>query len=151
MLVWASHGLLSQNELTFNECQNVLIELFAGPYNPTYEERPETNSILVRLYNSHVLRIVEDCIEAILTRRNISFIKGCGRVLHMMKNVELYGIEPILNTNKKLLSQILEIYSDEIRSNKKINRTIIKMLNASSEESAMDFAVAINYKLYSSR
>ncbi|KII72419.1 hypothetical protein RF11_03660 [Thelohanellus kitauei] len=148
LIVLASHGLLSHDEPTFNECLNVFVELFKGPYNTICEERPETNSIVVHLYNSHAHRIVRDCIEAILTRRKISYVRGCGKVLYIMKHVEFDGIRPLFKIDKWLVNDILETYSDEIRANENISSTIIKILNSSTEEKAVDLAVTLNSTLF---
>ncbi|KII68282.1 hypothetical protein RF11_06723 [Thelohanellus kitauei] len=144
----ASGGLLSQEELTFKECHKVLIELFTHPSTPILNLSPETKSMVVRLYNSYIGQIVKDFIEAILSPRKLSYIKGCGHMLHIMNNVELRGMGRRLKIEEMLVKEILKTYPDEINKDETIFENLTKILSASSQEEAADLAALINFELY---
>ncbi|KII64575.1 hypothetical protein RF11_06331 [Thelohanellus kitauei] len=144
----ASHGLLSQEQQTFKESHKVLNELFMHPSTSICKKRPETNSIVMRLYNSYVLRIVKNCIEVILTSRMNWQIKGCGDMLRIINTAERIGIRAGLKIEKGVLSEILESYSEDVNADISVLTNLERMLNASSKEEAEGLAVLINSKLY---
>ncbi|KII73875.1 hypothetical protein RF11_10065 [Thelohanellus kitauei] len=123
----ASHGLQSQNEKTFNECHKVLTELFLHPSTSICKKRFETTLIVDRLYNSHVHRIVKDCIEVILTSRNTSNIKGCGDMLRIMKCPERHSIQSGFKIETWVLKEMLENYPEEISSDRSILENLTKI------------------------
>ncbi|KII67978.1 hypothetical protein RF11_01979 [Thelohanellus kitauei] len=147
LISMASNGLLSQEESTFNECHKVLVELFTRPYTSICKKRPETNSIVVRLYNSHVHRIVKNCIEVILSQRAVLYVKGCGHLLHVMNAAEVTGFGKRLKIERGFINDILENYPEKISQDKNIADSITKILNASSKEAAEDLAISTNSKI----
>ncbi|KII67109.1 hypothetical protein RF11_00464 [Thelohanellus kitauei] len=150
LVTLASHGLLSQEEQTFKECHSVLVELFTRPSTSICKRRPETDSIVVRLYNSHSHLIVKDCVDVILSKRNIEYIKACGYMLSLMNVEDGYDIGTLLKFDKAHLYDILENYHNEVSIDESIFDDLTKILNVSSKEEAEDLAVSINSKLYKS-
>ncbi|KII66117.1 hypothetical protein RF11_11933 [Thelohanellus kitauei] len=113
----ASKSLLSQDEGLFNACHGIC------------KKKPETNSIAVRLYNSSVHRIVKNCIEFILSQREIPYIKGCGDMLQVMNSAEVTGIGKRLKIEKGFINDILESYPEKMSRDKSLDDSIIKILN----------------------
>ncbi|KII74991.1 hypothetical protein RF11_10400 [Thelohanellus kitauei] len=141
LIALASHGLLSQAEGTFEECHKVLVELCAN-----LDLR--LSLLFYGLLNSHGHRIIKDCVDVILAHKNISDIKACGHLLHIM-NVQCgYDIATCWNIDKGFLKDILETYPEEIQSDESISDNLMKIINASSKEEAEGLAALINSNIY---
>ncbi|KII64987.1 hypothetical protein RF11_05963 [Thelohanellus kitauei] len=140
----ASQGLLSQEEKTFNQCYGFLIELFDHPTTEICKKRPETHSIVARLYNGHVYQIVKNCIEVILTQKIVTCVKGCGRILSIFCSAGGVRGGAYLKIEKELIVEMLEKYPNEMCSDGSISDEMIKILNARSKEEAENLAAMIN-------
>ncbi|KII72639.1 hypothetical protein RF11_10381 [Thelohanellus kitauei] len=148
LVTLASHGLLSPDEPTFTECHKVLLVLFRRPSTSICKKRPETDSIVVRLYNSHSHQIVKDCVDVILSQRKISFIKACGYMLRLMNVEDGYNNGTLLKFEKAHLYEIFENCHDEVNHDKSFFDDLTNIFNASNEEEAENMAISINSKLY---
>ncbi|KII72045.1 hypothetical protein RF11_05935 [Thelohanellus kitauei] len=148
LIEFAPQGLLLDNEQAFLECNKLLIELFAHPsISFCTKNRRKVKSHLMGFYDLLIEEIVKNCIDVILSKRNVLFVKTCGNMLRIMKTTERRLIGTHMNIAEDLIYRIWAACPERISSQQRIVDALLKILSASSKEIAEGLAVSLNSKL----
>ncbi|KII71474.1 hypothetical protein RF11_07485 [Thelohanellus kitauei] len=122
----AVKGLLAQEESTVVQCQYFIHQLLT--LFPNSISEPKTKYIILRLFNSYFVEIVQNCIQAMLTRDNLWCKKFSARILCVMNNGENLGITPSFKIDEKLVYKSLKKCRKKIISFQYTEKMVMKIV-----------------------